>query len=431
MSYIGDFRLGDTLDVKFTTVQSTGAPTTLSSSPVISAYPGNSTTEITAGITLTVDFDARTGLNNVRVVASGGNGYATATNYTLVITTGTVNAVSAVGYVVGEFSIENRSAVMPTTAARTLAVSAAGAADANVTLINSVSAASVTTVNANVGTTQPINFTGTGASALAKSDMVDIAGAAVSTSSAQLGVNVVNEMGTALTAVGAKLTRGIVDSGTAQSATGTTLVIRAAASFADSELVGATVVITGGTTGVGQRRVITANVGATDTLTVDTWNTTPTGTITYEIYASAPGSTASPAPADVRAWNGTAPNNLISGRVDANAQVVGDKTGYTASSVTAVAAGAITNTSFAASAIDAAALATDAGQEIADRILLRNIASGSDGTRTVRDAMRLLRNKASIAAGTLTVTQEDDTTSAWTAAVTTAAGSPISVIDPA
>jgi hypothetical protein len=31
---------------------------------------------------------------------------------------------------------------------------------------------------------------------------------------------------------------------------------------------------------------------------------------------------------NVTLWNGTAPNNLIAGRVDANAQVVGDKTGY-------------------------------------------------------------------------------------------------------
>jgi hypothetical protein len=70
---------------------------------------------------------------------------------------------------------------------------------ANVTHINSVATSSVTTVNANVGTTQPVNFTGTGASALAKSDMVDIAGAAVSTSTAQIGVNTVNLGGTAQT----------------------------------------------------------------------------------------------------------------------------------------------------------------------------------------------------------------------------------------
>ena len=128
MSYQGDIRLGDTIDVKFTTRQISGAPFTLAGSPVISAYVGNGTTEITAGITLTVDFDSRTGLNNVRVVASGANGFATATNVQLVITTGTVNSVSVVGEVIGEFSIENRSAVMPTTAGRTLDVSAGGEA---------------------------------------------------------------------------------------------------------------------------------------------------------------------------------------------------------------------------------------------------------------------------------------------------------------
>lgn len=126
MSWVGDFRLGDTFDTKFTTRQISGAPTTLAGSPVISAYVGNSTTEITAGITLTVDFDSRTGLNNVRVVATSGNGYATASNYQLVITTGTVNSVSVVSEVIAEFSIEARSALMPTVAARTLDVSATG-----------------------------------------------------------------------------------------------------------------------------------------------------------------------------------------------------------------------------------------------------------------------------------------------------------------
>jgi hypothetical protein len=126
---LGDFRLGETFDFKFTTRRfSTGAPHTLAGSPVVSAYHGNDTTQITAGITLSVDFDGVTGLNNVRVVASGGNGYATATNYSLVITTGTVDSVSVVGEVVGTFSIENRSAIMPTTAGRTLDVSAGGEA---------------------------------------------------------------------------------------------------------------------------------------------------------------------------------------------------------------------------------------------------------------------------------------------------------------
>lgn len=128
MAYHGDIRLGKTLDFKFTTIDTSGAPITLAGSPAIAAYPDNSTTEITAGITLTVDFDTRTGLHNVRVVATSGNGYATTTNYDLVLTAGTVGGTSVVGYVVGSFSIENRSAVMPTTADRTLDVSAGGEA---------------------------------------------------------------------------------------------------------------------------------------------------------------------------------------------------------------------------------------------------------------------------------------------------------------
>ena len=112
--YHGDIILGETIDIKFTTVNTSGVPTTLAGVPVVSAYPGNSITQLTAGITLTVDFDGVTGLHNVRVVATGANGYAVGTNYALVITTGTVGGSSVVGYVIGSFSIENRSAATQT-----------------------------------------------------------------------------------------------------------------------------------------------------------------------------------------------------------------------------------------------------------------------------------------------------------------------------
>lgn len=118
--FLGDIRLGSTLNHKFTTISSTGAPITLAGSPAVAAYPSNSTTEVTAGITLTVDFDARTGLHNVAIVASSGNGYATATDYALVLTAGTVDGVSVVGYTIAHFSIENRSALMPFTAGRVI-----------------------------------------------------------------------------------------------------------------------------------------------------------------------------------------------------------------------------------------------------------------------------------------------------------------------
>ena len=68
----------------------------------------------------------------------------------------------------------------------------AGILDVNVKNMNNVAATSITTINANQGTTQPLNFTGTAGSALVKSDMVDVAGSAVSATTAQIGVNVVN-----------------------------------------------------------------------------------------------------------------------------------------------------------------------------------------------------------------------------------------------
>jgi hypothetical protein len=103
---VRDIALGDTIDCKFTTAApDTGAPATLSGTPVVSAYVGNSTTQITAGITLTVDFDSVTGLNNVRVEATSGNGFTDNSDVALVITTGTVDGNSAVGYVIEQFTI--------------------------------------------------------------------------------------------------------------------------------------------------------------------------------------------------------------------------------------------------------------------------------------------------------------------------------------
>lgn len=68
----------------------------------------------------------------------------------------------------------------------------------------------------------------------------------------------------------------------------------------------------------------------------------------------------------------------------------------------------------------------------ADALLARNIAGGSSSGRIVTDALRFLRNKWSVSGTTLTVTQEDDTTSAWTATISTdAAALPITGSDPA
>lgn len=72
---------------------------------------------------------------------------------------------------------------------------------------------------------------------------------------------------------------------------------------------------------------------------------------------------------------------------------------------------------------------------IADAILDRDMSIGTDSgtttSRTVRQSLRSGRNKISISGGIMTVYKEDDTTVSWTASITTAAGNPISGIDPA
>lgn len=83
---------------------------------------------------------------------------------------------------------------------------------------------------------------------------------------------------------------GILESGTAQSATATTLRMRAGSVLENDVAIGATVHVVSATTGAGQSAVVTDLDSATDTLSLRAWSggITPTGTITYVVYATAP-----------------------------------------------------------------------------------------------------------------------------------------------
>jgi len=152
------------------------------------------------GITMTSPFDSVTGLHDVDIDLTDNSdaSFYVAGFYSVVLSPDeTVDSVAVVR-VLAYFEIGPPPVNVTQwlgTAAATPAT--AGIPDVNAKNINNVATTSVTTVSANVGTTQPVNFTGTGASALAKSDMVDVAGSAVSTSTAQLGVNAVQAGGTA------------------------------------------------------------------------------------------------------------------------------------------------------------------------------------------------------------------------------------------
>lgn len=106
-----DITLADTIYILFSTrAFATGIPGTLGGTPVVSAYENDSATQITAGITLGVDHDSVTGLNLLTIVATGANGYENGKDYSLIITTGTVDSVSVVGEVVGSFTIGRSAA---------------------------------------------------------------------------------------------------------------------------------------------------------------------------------------------------------------------------------------------------------------------------------------------------------------------------------
>lgn len=130
MSTLGDFDTSTVVRGKFTTYRpSTGAPFTLGGTPALSVYKDNGTTQSNAGVTLTADFDAVTGLNHYDIDTSAdGTFYSAGSFYDVVITTGTVDSVSAVGTVVGRFTLRKTSDLKPTVAGRSIDISAGGEA---------------------------------------------------------------------------------------------------------------------------------------------------------------------------------------------------------------------------------------------------------------------------------------------------------------
>jgi len=130
MKHLGDFDTSAVIYGKFTTYRpSTGAAFALGGTPALSVYKDNSTTQSTTGVTLTADFDTVTGLNHFAIDTSAdGTFYAAGSFFDIVITTGTVDSVSVVGAVVGSFTLRKTAALKPTTAGRTLDVTATGAA---------------------------------------------------------------------------------------------------------------------------------------------------------------------------------------------------------------------------------------------------------------------------------------------------------------
>lgn len=171
----------------------------------------------------------------------------------------------------------------------------------------------------------------------------------------------------------------------------------------------------------------------------------PSAYMQFDQFAATVGVSSASMSAIVAAvWNALRANHVLVGSFgegvasvrgnvtgDVGGNVNGNVGGNVVGSVGSVAAGGIAASSFAADAISASAVATATAQKIADEILNRNLAGGGSGnSRNIRNALRGLRNRVKNQGGTLSIYEEDDTTIAWTAATTTAAGDPMTELDP-
>ncbi len=108
MKNLGNFYAGQTIRGSFNSRSTSGAPITLAGTPALAVYKDGNTTQVTTGVTLTVDFDSVTGHHLYEIVTTDAF-YTKASDFRVVLTAGTVDSVSVVGVEVGSFSIENRS----------------------------------------------------------------------------------------------------------------------------------------------------------------------------------------------------------------------------------------------------------------------------------------------------------------------------------
>ena len=108
MSYRGDFAFGQVLDIKFTSRNSLGVPSTLSG-VVLALGRANSTSSFSQGLSLVTDFGGIVGRNAARITtASSATQFLEGHDYELFVLAGQVSPLNVFGEVAAEFSINNR-----------------------------------------------------------------------------------------------------------------------------------------------------------------------------------------------------------------------------------------------------------------------------------------------------------------------------------
>lgn len=107
MNYLGDIPQDQTLYVAWSTNDTSGGAVTRATDGTIQIYKDDGTTQSTAGVTDTEDFDSLTGIHMLKLVTTD-SFYAPAHDYAIVLQ-GAVIDSQTVNTVIALFSIENRT----------------------------------------------------------------------------------------------------------------------------------------------------------------------------------------------------------------------------------------------------------------------------------------------------------------------------------
>ena len=107
MQYLGDYAEDyNDLNFKFNTHKADGTPSTFSGT--VCVHKSNEVSSSTAGVTLSINFNSTTGLNNVKLDLSSDAFYEKQKDYQVLVSSGVVDSISVTGTELASFSIENR-----------------------------------------------------------------------------------------------------------------------------------------------------------------------------------------------------------------------------------------------------------------------------------------------------------------------------------
>lgn len=105
--YIGNFRRNAIINFKFSTHDSNGASVAYTGG-TIEVYKDDNTTETAVGVTVSAAFDSIVGVHNVKIDTSADSFYESEAEYTVVMTTSTIDTQS-VSHTLASFSINKRA----------------------------------------------------------------------------------------------------------------------------------------------------------------------------------------------------------------------------------------------------------------------------------------------------------------------------------